>query len=94
MDVAGARTFVDDIIALGSKWTGIENFSPFDFFREMFVKPSTKASFVTDDISQTKKQLVHERNHSELTLIDLKENIDCLAGEIFETKQCLAELET
>ena len=54
LDVTGARVFVDDIIALGSKWTETENFTDDDFFGEMFLKPSTKAKSAMDEISQTK----------------------------------------
>ena len=56
LDVTGARAFVDEIIALGNKWPEIKSFSNFDFFREMFLKPSTKAKSAMDE--QTKKQFV------------------------------------
>ena len=32
LDVTGARAFVDDIFALGNKWTETENFTDDDFF--------------------------------------------------------------
>lgn len=92
LDVEGARAFVNDIIALSSKWSEIDNFLPSYFLRKMLVKPSTKATFAVDDISWTKNQLVCERNLAEMTLIELRETIDRLRGEIFEMKQRLAEL--
>lgn len=58
LDVIGAGVFVDDIISPGNKWTETKNFTNDDFFREMFLKPSTKAKSAIDEISQTKKQLV------------------------------------
>ena len=35
LDVTGARAFVDEIIALGNKWSEAESFPNGDFFREM-----------------------------------------------------------
>ena len=41
LDVTSARASVDEIIALGNKWTETKSFPNGDFFREMFLKPSS-----------------------------------------------------
>lgn len=58
LNVIGAKAFVDDIIALGSKWIETENFTDDDFFGEMFLKPPTKDKSTMDEITWTKKQFV------------------------------------
>ena len=58
LNVTGAKAFVDDIIALGSKWIETENFTDDDFFGEMFLKPPTKDKSTMDEITWTKKQFV------------------------------------
>ena len=40
LDIASAKTFVDEVIALGNKWTETKSFPNGDFFNEMFLKPS------------------------------------------------------
>lgn len=78
LGVTVTRAFTEDIITLGSKLMETDNFPACDFFREMFLKPSTKAKFVADDISLTRRQLVRDRNLTELDIVELKQDIDCL----------------
>ena len=84
LDVTGARAFVDEIIALGNKWPETKSFPNDDFFREMFLKPSTKAKSAMDE--QTKKQFVRDRNIIEFIIIELRQDIDRLDGEVIEDR--------
>ena len=58
LDVIGARVFVDEIIVLGNKWSETKSFLNGDFFREMFLKPSSEVKSELDEISRTRKQYV------------------------------------
>ncbi|XXG41994.1 hypothetical protein AAC387_Pa01g2353 [Persea americana] len=62
MDITDAKAFVDEVIALGNKWTETKSFLNDDFFNEMFFKPSSEVKSDLNEISQTRKQLVQERN--------------------------------
>ena len=53
LDVTSARAFVDEIIALGNKWTETNSFPNGDFFGEMFLKPSSEVKSKLDEISRT-----------------------------------------
>lgn len=92
-DVTGAKVFVDDIIALGSKWNETENFTIDDFFRKMFMKTSTQTKSAMDEITWTKKQFVRDRNLTELGIIELSQDINRLEGDVIEARQCLQKLE-
>ena len=59
----------------------------------MFLKPSTKAKSAMDEISRTKKQLVRDKNVTELAIIELRQDIDRLEGEVIEARQHLEQLE-
>ena len=63
-----------------------------DFFSEMLMKPSTKAKFVVDEITRAKIQLVQDRNLSKLGIIELRQDIDHLEGEVIEARQHLEQL--
>ncbi|XXG62802.1 hypothetical protein AAC387_Pa05g1108 [Persea americana] len=71
LDVANAKAFVDEVIALGNKWTETKSFPNGDFFNEMFVKPSSEVKSKVDEISRTWKQFVRERNVTGLAIIEL-----------------------
>ncbi|XXG59166.1 hypothetical protein AAC387_Pa04g1294 [Persea americana] len=71
LDIASAKAFVDEVIALCNKWTETKSFPNGDFFNDMFFKPSSEVKFEVDEISQTRKQLIQERNVTELAIIEL-----------------------
>ena len=37
LDITDAKSFVDEVIALGNKWTETKSFPNDDFFNEMFL---------------------------------------------------------
>lgn len=78
LGVTGTGAFTEDKITLGSKLMETDHFLASNFFREMFMKPSTKAKSVVDDISWTKRQLVRDRNLTDLDIIELRQDIDRL----------------
>ena len=90
LDIASAKDFVDEVIALGNKWTETKTLSNGDFFNEMFVKPSRKIKYEVDEISLTRKQFVRERNVIKLAIIELTQDLHCLDREVTEaiTKAC------
>ena len=55
LDIASAKAFVNEVIALGSKWTKTKSFPNGDFFDKMFVKPSSEVKSEVDEISRTRK---------------------------------------
>ena len=71
LDIASGKAFIDEVIALGDKWTETMSFPNDDFFNEMFLKPSGDVKSELDKISQTRKQFVRERNVIELAIIQL-----------------------
>ena len=93
LDVAGARAFVDKIIALGNKWAETKSFPDGEFFTEMFLKPSSKVKSEMDEISRTRKQFIRERNVTELAIIELTHDLNRLDGEVVEARQRLELLE-
>ena len=93
LGVTGTKAFTEDIITLGRKLMETDHFPTSNFFREMFMKPSTKAKSVVDDISWTKRQLVRDRNLTDLDIIELRQDIDCLEWEDIEAKQRFKKLE-
>ena len=93
LDIASANAFVDEVIALGNKWTKTKSFSNGDFFNEMFVKPFNEVKFEVDEISQTWKQFVRERNVTELAIIELTQDLHRLDRDVIEARQHLELLE-
>ena len=71
LDITDAKAFVDEVITLGNKWTETKSFPNDDFFNEMFLKPSSEVKSDLNEISRTRKQLVRERNVTELAIIEL-----------------------
>ncbi|XXG85681.1 hypothetical protein AAC387_Pa11g0716 [Persea americana] len=59
----------------------------------MFLKPSSKVKSDLNEISRTRKQLVWERNVTELAIIELIQDQHCLDREVTEAIQCLELLE-
>ena len=53
LDIASAKDFVDEVIALGNKWTESKNFPNGNFFSEMFLEPSGEVKSEMDEISRT-----------------------------------------
>ncbi|XXG62736.1 hypothetical protein AAC387_Pa05g1049 [Persea americana] len=93
LDITNAKAFVDEVIALGNKWNETKNFLNGDFFNEMFLKPSSEVKFEMDKISRTWKQLVQERNVTELAIFELAQDQHHLEREVTEARQCLELLE-
>ncbi|XXG82567.1 hypothetical protein AAC387_Pa10g0487 [Persea americana] len=50
LDITDAKAFVDEVIALGNKWTETKSFLNDDFFNEIFFKPSS-------EVTETKQRL-------------------------------------
>ncbi|KAJ8635700.1 hypothetical protein MRB53_009967 [Persea americana] len=71
LDITDAKAFVDEVIALGNKWTETKSFMNDDFFNEMFLMPSNEVKSELNEISQTRKQLIRERNVTDLAIIEL-----------------------
>ena len=93
LDITGAEAFVDRVITLGDKWSKTKNFPSDAFFNEMFLKPMTEIEFEIKEISQTRKQLVREKNRAEMAIGNLSGELDHLAKEIKETMRRLELLE-
>ena len=93
LDITNAKAFVDEVIALGNKWTETKSFPNDDFFNEMFVKPSSEIKSEVDEISRTWKQFVRERNVTELAIIELTQDLHRLDREVIEARQRLELLE-
>ncbi|KAJ8627468.1 hypothetical protein MRB53_020775 [Persea americana] len=93
LDIASAKAFVDEVIALGNKWIETKSFPNGDFFNEMFLKPSGEVKSELDEISRTRKQFIQERNVTELAIIQLTQDQHHLDKEVIEAKQCLELLE-
>ena len=90
----GVKVFVDEIIALGNKWSETKSFSDGDFFREMFLKPSSEVKSELDEILRTRKQFAWERNVAELAVIELTQDLHRPDREVIEARQCLTQLES
>ena len=86
LDVTGAWAFVDEIIALGYKWSETKSFLNGDFFREMFFKPSSKVKSKLDEILQTRKQFIRERNVTGFAIIELTQDLHRLDREVVEAR--------
>ncbi|XXG62824.1 hypothetical protein AAC387_Pa05g1128 [Persea americana] len=69
LDITDAKAFVDEVIALGNNWNETKSFPNDDFFNKMFLKPSSEVKSELNEISRTRKQLVRERNVTELAII-------------------------
>ena len=93
LDITDAKAFVDEVIALGNKWTETKSFPNDDFFNEMFLKPSSEVKSELNEISRTRKQLVRERNVTELAIIELTQDQHRLDREVTEARQRLELLE-
>ncbi|KAJ8635653.1 hypothetical protein MRB53_009920 [Persea americana] len=93
LDITDVKAFVDEVITLGNKWNKTKSFPNDDFFNEMFLKPSNGVKSELNEISQTRKQLVRERNVTELAIIELTQDQHCLDREVIEAKQHLEQLE-
>ncbi|XXG42229.1 hypothetical protein AAC387_Pa01g2553 [Persea americana] len=93
LDITNAKAFVDEVIALGNKWIKTKSFPNGDFFNEIFLKPSGEVKPKLDEISQTRKQLVRERNVTELAIIELTQDQHRLDKEVIEARQRLELLE-
>ena len=93
LDITDAKAFVDEVIALGNKWTETKSFPNDDFFNEMFLKPSSEVKSDLNEISRTRKQLVRERNVTELAIIELTQDQHRLDREVTEARQRLELLE-
>ncbi|KAJ8649284.1 hypothetical protein MRB53_002307 [Persea americana] len=93
LDITDAKAFVDEVIALGNKWTETKSFPNDDFFNETFLKPSSEVKYDLNEISRTRKQLVRERNVTELAIIELTQDQHRLDREVTEAGQRLELLE-
>ena len=92
LDNTDAKAFVE-VITLGNKWNETKNFPNDDFFNEMFLKPSSEVKSELNEISRTRKQLVRERNVTELAIIELTQDLHRLDREVIEARQRLELLE-
>ncbi|MBY3556111.1 hypothetical protein HGI15_22525, partial [Modestobacter lapidis] len=93
LDIASAKAFVDEVIALGNKWTETKSFPSGDFFNEMFLQPSGKIKSEMDEISRTRKKFVREKNVTELAIIELTQDLHRLDREVTEARQRLEQLQ-
>ncbi|KAJ8634480.1 hypothetical protein MRB53_008747 [Persea americana] len=93
LDITDAKAFVDKVITLGNKWTETKSFPNDDFFNEMFLKPSSEVNFELNEILRTRKQLVQEKNVTELAIIELTQDQYRLDREVTEARQRLELLE-
>ena len=59
----------------------------------MFLKPSGEVKSELDEIPQTRKQFVPERNVTELAIIELTQDLHRLDREVIEARQRLELLE-
>ncbi|XXG59365.1 hypothetical protein AAC387_Pa04g1465 [Persea americana] len=66
LNVASAKAFVDEVIALGNKWTETKSFPHGEFFNEMFVKPSSEVKSEVDESSRTWKEVIEARQRLEI----------------------------
>ncbi|XXG53638.1 hypothetical protein AAC387_Pa03g1703 [Persea americana] len=87
LDITDAKAFVDEVITLGNKWNETKSFPNDDFFNKMFFKPSSGVRSELNEISRTRKQLVRERNVTELAIIELTQDQHRLDGEVTEARQ-------
>ncbi|KAJ8649218.1 hypothetical protein MRB53_002241 [Persea americana] len=90
LDITNAKAFVDEVIALGKKWTETKSFPNGDFFNEMFLKPSGEVKSELDEISRTRKQFVRERNVTELAIIELTRDLHRLDTESLRPDSALS----
>ena len=74
-------------------WSETKSFLNGDFFSEMFLKPSNEVKSELDKISWNRKQLVRERNVTELAIIELTQDQHRLDREVTEARQRLELLE-
>lgn len=86
LDITDAKAFVDKVITLGNKWNETKSFPNDDFFNEMFFKLSSEVKSELNEISQTRKQLVQERNLIELAIIELTQDQHRLDREVIEAR--------
>ncbi|XXG47598.1 hypothetical protein AAC387_Pa02g2222 [Persea americana] len=93
LDITDAKAFVDEVITLDNKWTETKRFPNDDFFNEMFLKPSSEVKSELKEISRTRKQLVRERNVTELAIIELTQDQHRLDREVTAARQRLELLE-
>ncbi|XXG42110.1 hypothetical protein AAC387_Pa01g2454 [Persea americana] len=93
LDITDAKVFVDKVITLGNKWNEAKSFPNDDFFNEMFLKPSSEVKSELNEISRTRKQLVWEKNVTELAIIELTQDHHHLDREVTEARQRLELLE-
>ncbi|KAJ8614974.1 hypothetical protein MRB53_021859 [Persea americana] len=58
LDITDAKAFVDEVIALGNKWTEAKSFPNDDFFNEMFFKPSSEDRHRLDrEVTEARQRL-------------------------------------
>ena len=93
LDITNAKAFVDEVITLGNKWNETKSFPNDNFFNEMFLKSSNEVKSKLNEISRTRKQLVQERNVTELVIIELTQDQHRLDREVIEARQHLELLE-
>ncbi|XXG85704.1 hypothetical protein AAC387_Pa11g0738 [Persea americana] len=93
LDITDAKAFVDKVITVGNRETETKSFPNDDFFNEMFLKPSSEVKSELNEISRTRKQLVQERNGTELAVIELTQDQHRLDREVTEARRRLELLE-
>ena len=93
LDITDAKAFVDEVITLGNKWNETKSFPNDVFFNEVFLKPSSEVKSELKEILRTRKQLVRERNVTELAIIELTRDQHRLDREVTEARQRLELLE-
>ncbi|KAJ8627662.1 hypothetical protein MRB53_020969 [Persea americana] len=93
LDITDTKAFVDEVITLGNKWNETKSFPNDDFFNEMFLKPSSEVKSELNEISWTRKQLVRERNVTELAIIKLTQDQHHIDREVIEARQRLELME-
>lgn len=93
LDIARAKDFVDGVIALRNKWNETKSFPDDDFFDETFMKQSSKVKAEMTEVTKARRQVVREKNVTELAIIGLQQDLDHLDKEVVEARQCLDLLE-
>ncbi|XXG42079.1 hypothetical protein AAC387_Pa01g2427 [Persea americana] len=91
LDITNAKAFVDEVIALGNKWTETKSFPNGDFFNEMFVKPSSEVKSEVDVIEARQRlELLEEQAAAKWTaIVEARAREGTLIRQVEEAKSNL-----
>ncbi|KAJ8620219.1 hypothetical protein MRB53_028748 [Persea americana] len=82
-----------ETLSSGHLETETKSFPNDDFFNETFLKPSSEVKSELNEILRTRKQLIRERNVTELAIIEPTQDKHRLDREVIEARQRLELLE-